>query len=98
MDEHLQQFVIRVEALRELAQARDIVRRIRLAPPSTEVVLEFDPYAPYQLVPLSIVAEAIESLGTRVTVTGLSRQDTRILRYLGVSLPSKDDSERMDPT
>lgn len=88
--------VVRVDGLLDLEHAQDVVRRLRSAPSGAEIVIEFAPSAQCGLVPLSLVAEAIASHESQVSVRGLSQHDVRILRYLGVHFPSKDDSGPRD--
>jgi hypothetical protein len=83
--------ILRVDGLLDLEHAREIVRRLQSAPDDVEVVIEFSPRIQCAVVPLSLVAEAIAHRGSPVAVRGLSHHDIRILRYLGVTLPSKDE-------
>lgn len=84
--------ILRVDGLLDLEHARKIVRRLQSALVGVEVVIEFSPRVQCALVPLSLIAEAIARRGSPVAVRGLSQHDIRILRYLGVTLPSKYES------
>jgi len=91
MDQTAHPLILRVDGLLDLEHAHEVVRRLQSAPTGAEVVIEFSPWFQCGLVPLSLVAEAITSRGSPVEVRGLSQHDVRILRYLGVAFPSKDD-------
>lgn len=96
MKQTMNPLVFRVDGLLDLKQANEVARRLRSAPSGAEIVIEFAPSARCGLVPLSLVAEAIIRHERPVSVRGLAQHDIRFLRYLGVQLPSKDESGPRD--
>ena len=81
--------IIGILGFLDAATAADVVHRLRRVDPERAVVIEFAAGTKCDLVALSLVAEEIARLPVPVSVRGLSGHDFRILRYLGVSLPSE---------
>ena len=93
MNPQRERLVIRVEALSEPEHVRDIIRRVRLAPPAAEVILELAPSAQCGFLPLSVVAREAARSGAKMSLRGVSQQQLRILQYLGVPLGSDDGAD-----
>jgi hypothetical protein len=89
----LEPLTIRIDRRLDVATAREVAERVRVAARERDVVIEFSLRVQCELVALSFLADVIEQRGSPVFVRGLSGHDVRILEYLGVSLPSSPDPE-----
>jgi hypothetical protein len=82
----LEQILIRVDGLPDVASAAEVVSQLGEAGLAAEVRIEFGPKADCHLVPLALVGDAIARRGAPVRIDGLSQHQLRVLRYLGVTL------------
>jgi hypothetical protein len=96
MDRRSNTVVLHVAEMLDLGHAHAIIRQILSAPADASIVIEFGSLAQCRLTALSLLAEAIGRRGGPVSVRGLARHDIRILRYLGISLPTPGEQGPSD--
>jgi MFS superfamily sulfate permease-like transporter len=85
MNEAATRVVISLSQEFHFPEAGRIIRQLEGATAGREVVLDFSACRQVDIAAASLLAQAIEREGGAVRVRGLTRQDCRLLAYLGVS-------------
>lgn len=76
--------VIRLDGVFDLDAARHVLDAVGKAPADTEIYVDLGKVRDFHDLGLAILAEALSSVRSRVSVLGLRHHQYRMLRYLGV--------------
>ncbi len=76
--------VIRLDGVFDLDAARHVLDAVGKAPANTEIYVDLGRVRDFHDHGLAILAEALSSVRSRVSVLGLRHHQYRMLRYLGV--------------
>ncbi len=82
--EQVQSLVIRLDGVFDLDAARHVLEAVAKAPPDSEIYVDLARVRDFHDHGLAILAEALTSVRSRVSVLGLRHHQYRMLRYLGV--------------